>query len=84
MIPKTRHICRCGRVAVAQKETTGEWLCIVCAISDMRAEIIAGENVTVSFSHRGISDVYLAPRDDGEADLFAPLVGVLPIKINWN
>ena len=84
MTQKTKHICRCGQVALSQNEATEEWLCLGCAIQDMCADLRRGEHVTVSFSHRGISDVILAPMDDGKVDLFAPLVDVVPISFCRN
>ena len=81
---KTTHICKCGRDAIAQNEATGEWLCIHCSIKAMIADLERGENVSVSFNHRGIDDVMLVPGDHGEGDLLAPLVDILPVSFCRN
>ena len=84
MTQKTRHTCRCGQVAIVQKETTGGWLCVRCAIQDIHAELSNGAHVSVSFSDRGISDVFVAPMGDGKVDLFALLEDVIPISFCRN
>lgn len=78
MANRTRYICRCGREAIARERATGEWFCLRCALDAMLEHRRRGDSVTVSFGESGISDVLIVPGGDGDGDLLAPLVEVIP------
>ena len=84
MIPKTRHICKCGERAVVENTLTGEWSCPECAVEEMFEYVKDGHLVTVSPGNTGIADVLIAPRDDGTQDVFAPLADVVAISFCRN
>lgn len=70
MIPETKHLCECGRQAVARLGDDKPWRCATCLVKDAH--------------DRGISDLLLAPFDDDRADnqvdVLAPLVDVVAIQ----
>jgi len=66
------YFCKCGQIAQCRDNTTGERLCIKCAIEAMSALLKQGEHVAVSLRGKVIGGMILVPGDDGKGDLLAP------------
>lgn len=84
MIKQTKHICKCGQVAIARESVTGDWFCLRCALDAMLEYGRRGDSVAVSFGESRISDVLIVPGDNGDGDLLAHLADAVPISFCRN
>ena len=80
----TLYFCRCGQVAGSRNVTTGERLCLKCALEDMGAMASQGEHVAVSIEGKELSSVILVPEHNGKAHVLAPLMEVWPVCLHKN
>jgi hypothetical protein len=63
--------CKCGRLAIARKKSTREWICVLCMVKEVR-------------KGRGVNNVRLALINIDTLESLAPLAVLQPIRIYRN